>query len=703
MTNLTQGWQAYHRGSYDQALRHFGSADSESAAAGRALSLVATGRGNEAASLVRQQLQRSASPFLRTLLADVLGRQGNRSEAERILRSGPRGRQLQGFQRSLLGEQRLRQGRWDDGTDDFIAALNQRDQRTFPHVQRVVADMVDAVAARRIPRQDALRFINRIDYSTSDKTQAMNSFFASARRALNANRRVDRKGLVEPWSVGVADEDSPPSRSRSNNRARSSNRSRRPRSSGPPRRRQSNRRSSRQHAPTPVQQTNGGQSRRSSSRVEVADEMQRRLTERPSQAPKKPDLLMEAKQRDMTDYMQRDRRRNEDLQALVAAVSPPSWPSEQEEAIDFIEPIGFAPRAIIRGSQAIETANFRITGGDISVQVTLERCMHNLLAAALATKPITLPLELPSIARLEFNLLDDFLSAMPGLDELYRKEHNVSDQIPLAIGKFIGECIVQSYGGVWDYDQQPEKSVIHLGDHILDPIGLAEKFLDADDFDSVTLREVIHEAEVAVDTSTTIPSFADYLDPTSGLEKEGLAMSLAELWVDYRFVVPDQILPDVAASLQVVEQTPKFVVFTIGSAYAPEVISKYVDGSVDEQGRIALGYLRDTGEFLLLPSRKHFARFMVEGRLDLGRKTAQAVSRLLDRFFRPGWVVATSSSEADQIKRKFGDESYKPPAFRSESGQMDLRVHAVDEKRKRRVIHVQFRPGEVDPYEVRVR
>ncbi len=708
MTTLSQGWAAYHRGSYDQALRHFESADGELAVAGHALTLLAMGRGREATAAAEQARQRNSSRFLTGVLADVKGRQGSRGEAEKLLVNSSSNTDLTGFYRSLLGEQRLRQGKWDLGTNDFIAALNRRDERTFPHVKRVVADMVDAVAARRIPRPDAVKFINRIDYSASDKTPEMNAFFASARRAINSNQRMDRSGLVEPWSVGAglaAPSTAPPGSrpSTTQQSRRPQNQNQRRRRNAPASRPPTQRRSSSPPAPRSAPPQRSRQSRRANSQQRRQNEMQRRLSQRADDSSSKHDLLMQADRKNLTAYMNQARRENECLQELVEEMPPPMWPSEQKNSIDFIKPIGFSRKAILPGSSSISTANFRITGGDIGVEVTLERCMHNLIAAAQEAAPTTLPLDLPSIPRMELNLLDDFLKAMPDLDRLYSQEHQVDDPQTLAVGKFIGECIIQSYGGVWDHRVPPQKSTIFIGDHELDPIGMAEKFLTTQDFDSVSLRDLIHQAEKAVYTSTAMPNFTPYIDSTTGLEGEGLVMGLSELWVGYRFVMPDTKLPAVAESLKIQSTTPNFVAFQLGAQFVPSVIADHVDGSTDSEGRIGMAYLRDTGEFLILPSRKHFCRFLESGKVKIARENVPAVAQLLDTYFRPGWTVVVNRELADRVNRKISGAEVTPPGLREKDGKIDLRVHAIDQRGKSRIIQLSNRPKGTPPFTLKLR
>ncbi len=704
MTDLNQAWQTYHQGDYSQAARLFEQGSTEESLIGRALSLHKEGRSDEAIDLVTERVRQHPSTQLQAFLADLKGRMRNRAEAERALTRIVSQNDDDGFYRSLLGEQRIRQGKWKQGTDDFITAINTSGDRAFPHVKLVVADMVDAIMARRISRQQGMKFVNRIDYSVSNKTDEMDQFFARARRDVNANRRMERDGFQEPWAVLLAGSPQhPPARPPSPDRP--APKPSRPPESSPPQsrsdRRKRSKSSARRDRNRPQRQSKERRSPSSDHRRRKG-ENQRRLAKRPKAGDPARQPAMDARQIDMTAVMQRERQRNEELQDLVAQIDPPIWPSQFEESIDVIQPIGFSDRALLPGSQDIETSNFRITQGAIGVEITLERCMHNLVAAASSASPTTLPLTKESIPRLELNLLDDFLEAMPRLDELYRDETQVEDDWPLAVGKFIGECIVQSYGGVWEHRTPIQDSIIHLGDHTLDPIGLAQKFLSARSFDAVSLRSLIDDADDAVSTSTAFPRFANYIDPTSGMETEALVMNLAELWVGYRFVLPDTALPDVVDSIELVENTDHYILFALDTDFVPSSIIEEHDAAVDTSRRVNMGYIRDSGEFLLLGSRKHFCRFLEASHIVLRNDTASAIAAHIRDQFRPAWNVITDRKSAKKWQEKYGTSDLHPPAIRKNRGETVLRLHAVDTSNSIRKINLGYRPTQTPPYRMAI-
>lgn len=724
MSNVLPGWRLYHQGRYEDALHLFAAHQNLEATAGTALSLLAQGRGTEALAQLERASRNQRNPLFSALRADLIGRNGDRQEAEQLLDQALRQHPSNGFFFALRGEQRIRQGNWDAGTQDFINAMEHRNDLTFPQFQRVIADMVDAVAARRIPASNAMRFINRVDYSSAQKPQPMNFFFAEARRALTATRRIERDGIVEPWSLlnqGVPTAtapSNPPVPSPPSTPVPPHSPGSRP-TEPPSARSPAQERRQRQEERRQRSQQSQEQRRSQEQRNQT---IQQTLAQRPAQ--RSPGTTgLEAKLPNMTAgpivdvdagdaflaavdelavrtalkaVLREEFARNESLQDLVAAIPAQVWPSELEISIDNVDPIGFSSEPILRGSSKISNSNFRITGGDIRVQITLERCMQNLLAATHSLKPVNLPLVPLSIYRLELNLQDDFHKSMPTLEALYHEETQVQNEHQLAIGKFIGACIVQSYGGIWRYENPPEESAVFLGAHRLDPMALARDFLSTTSFDEVDFSTIIHEAEQAVRTSISLPTFREHIDPTPGLEKEALAMSLAELWIDYRFNLSETDIQAIAPSISVLGIRPRMILFSIDANYVPSNIIKSIGGSHTHSGKTVMAYGRRTGDFLILPSAKHFSRMLELIGLPLTRPHLDTMA-MLASFFRPGWTVVHS----DEIRHEVSaGAQVKLPAFRERNRETALRLSALDQNGRSRTIVINYRPDRLMPYEI---
>lgn len=710
-----QGWQAYHQGQFDRALTQFDAAQGPEALIGTTLTLLAMGRGSEAMGLAQSAAQQHDSFTLEILVADLVGRQGGRADAERRLIKAVSQYPQDGFLRSLLGEQRIRQGKWEHGTEDFIAAMSLRDPRATAHTQRVIVDMVDAVAARRIPKEDGMRFINRIDYSIAKKPQELSFFFAAARRSINANERLDRSRLLEPWSLhgqggsggGSAARPAAPQRSAAPSPSPSSMgksvpsaRSREPRGS------MGTQRPTPQPVRTPARKTSPQNQRQAatSKKPQLAQhtphahdsQLRERLARR-----EPPQPLIGAAQKNMSAVLRHERDLNEALQDLVADVAPPVWPSQLQTPIDDIPSIGSSRDAILPGSQSINSRVFCLTGGDIQVQITLERCMHNLMAAAHSVKPTILPFIPASIARVAINLLDDFIDAMPELSSLYQEEFTVENPQLLGLGAFLGECIVQTYGAVWHYEDPPEQSKVHLGSQVLDPMGFAREFFESADFEAVSLRSLVTQADQAVKTSTALATFVDHIDPTPGLEKEALLMSLATLWVDYRFVLAETEIQPIAATIKLFDsiEVEGIIPFGIGAQFIPSAIQSAVEGSVDMSGRARMAYVRDNGEFLILASRKHFQRFLEITDVDLSQASAGQFSSWMQDLFRPGWTFLPNPKAVAKARQRFKTDVFQAPHLRQERGSMELTVDAITASGSPRRLRLRHDPAdELSPF-----
>ncbi|RAL21733.1 hypothetical protein DL240_12835 [Lujinxingia litoralis] len=649
MSQTLAGWRAYSSGDYREAFSHFGDAPtSPESIAGLALSVLALGQGTDALLLVEQSAQQFPSPEFQVLLGDLTGRTGDRSGAERILQRLIQNYPDQVLGLSLLGEQRIRQGRWDEGTQNFIDALATSDLRATLHVQRVIRDLVDAVAARRIPQEAALRFVNRIDYSVPKKVAELNRFFAAARRAINNHQRMEPVELPEPWSQNASEvahqaEASP----------RAESPSPRPPDRDRPVRTAQHNLKSRASGPRPVPQ-------------ETTDTTPAQKRARRTRRPQRPEPIIAANLTDMGRVMREERHANEALQENVPTAIPPAWPSELEEPIDTIPAVEIPRGSIFGGSDSIRTQAFKLTEGDIGVEITLERCMHNMLASIQSIGDVTVPFNLQALRQLELNLLDDIFARMPSLSALYRDETAVNDQRPLAVGKFLGDCIAQAFGGVWHYKQPPEASTMSVGQQKLDPLGVATSILAAEHFDEVGFAHLIRQAEAGVGTGTAMVARHFYVDPTPGLDGEALSMKLAELWAAYRFVLPVIQINEIADSLRVLSTHPAFIVMSLSREYISEnFLTQVGPGALGSDQRVALAYVRQTGEFLLLSSARHFARLLEVSGFSLTEASLATVLPWLQRLFRPGWRLVENQEVAERARARIGHPQIGAPQLHS--------------------------------------
>lgn len=704
MSQTHAGWRAYHQGDYRKALELFDAADDwPNALAGLALSILALGQGSDALLLVEQNARERRDTEVNVLLADLTGRTGDRAGAERILNKIIEAAPDHALARSLLAEQCIRQGRWDHGTETFIDALASADPRASLHLKRVILDLIDAVAARRIPQAEAMRFINRVDYSIPNKDPSFNQFFGSARRAVNAQQRIDDIARTEPWSYseGSARVIAPSVASPAS--ARPPAVSARPApgnapapaaaDSSPPRAPKISQR------PAPAQRSPAPEAPRASG-ARARERRAEAKLRRQAIADERSDL-MDSGLTTMSRALRQERDANETLQQDVPEARPPAWPSEVQEPIDTIKPISsMAGSAVYGRNHTIRTGTFKLTSGDIRVEITLERCMHNMLASIQSIGDVTVHFNLQALRQLELNLLDDIFASMPELSALYRDETAVDDQRSLALGKFLGDCIAQAFGGVWDYSQPPRSSTMSVGQQQLDPMGVAYKIIEADHFDAIGFEQLIRQAEVGSNTSTAIIARHFFVDPTPGLEGEALHMMLAELWVAYRYVLGAILINDVANTLKAHSIHDDFIVFTMDRQFVPEAfVAQAGPGAFSNEERAALAYVRHTGEFLLLGSARHFGRFLEITGFQLSESSLSSLLPWLQRLFRPGWRLVESEEIARRAVERTGMNAIREPRINRLGQKTVLHLNFLDRTAAHR-LSLSHDPDALAPYEV---
>ncbi|MFU8804586.1 MAG: tetratricopeptide repeat protein [Bradymonadaceae bacterium] len=658
MATVEEGWQALNRGNYDQAEQVFSgqlrsNPNSVPALTGLGRTLVLRGRHAEAQTVVQQAMSLGQTPELDALMGEIAGRQGRREEAERLLNRAVSRRPEVAYYWAVLAEQRLRQGRWKEGTDTYLRALSDdADGRAFRQLQELLTDMVDAVIAGRIPENDALRFVNQLDYTIPNRTPQMSPFFGLARRSINSRQAMPR---LDSNSTSPQPGSNPPRAPQiqqnqpQNNRAQQSQ----PRQ-GPTR---SSNRQNRNETARPVRpvappsRTQIPASTKSANRQHQA---------RQSQAQR--ELRAQAGAVRMVELLQQERVLNEALQDNVPKAIPPIWPSLAQNPIDEVPPIQLSPKNILGNQSGIRTNDFRITAGDIVVEIVLERCLHNLIAATAATKASTLTFTPEEILRMELSCRDGLFDHMPGLEGLYREEVSVENQRLIAFGEFMGDCLVRTFGAVWRYDHPPQESTLFLGNQVLKPFELLQRwFTDPED---VHLETIIDEAREALSKSSAMPNFMDYIDPTPGLEGPALKSMLAELWTSYRFSLPETAYTDIAASIEIVHQTPEYVLFKVSKDWVPDFGLGQKGAAIDKEGKVAMGYVRKSGQFLLLGSRKHFAQFAGLNLKELTQANATETLQLVQQCFCPSWRMISSQTMAQEASSRLGNAEIVTPKLR---------------------------------------
>jgi hypothetical protein len=411
-------------------------------------------------------------------------------------------------------------------------------------------------------------------------------------------------------------------------------------------------------------------------------------------------MVAHATQQRMLEALKQERALNEDLQRGVPEAVPPDWPSLTEQAIDDIAPIGFSTRNILGNESGIRTQDFRLTGGDIVVEIVLERCLYNLIAATLATKPTTIAFTPGEIGRMELNCRDGLFDHMPPLEALYREEVSVENQRLLALGEFVGDCLVRTFGAVWQYAHPPQRSTLFLGNEALDPFGQVAKWMA--DPEQTHFEELIFRARQALLKSSAMPNHIDVIDPTPGLEGSALTTMLAELWTAYRFSLAETAYTELASTIEVVHQTAQTVLFTIDKSWVPAFGLGREQSAVNREDKVSMAYVRGSGQFLLLGSPKHFGKFAGLSVGALNQQTQASLIALVQNHFCPRWQVISTPTLAQQARQRLNSQEIAEPTLRGSGHGQILDLWAVAGRRAVRMT-LQHTPEQPTPWQFTVR
>ncbi|MGM0558618.1 MAG: tetratricopeptide repeat protein [Myxococcota bacterium] len=637
--SLNSGWDALAQGDIDRAQRIFNQHLEEGPHGGevyRGLMRVEAARGNlqQAQTYGERAVEIDDTAVNLTSLADILGRQGKRVEAERLLEHAVQLDSSDPYARALLGEQRIRQGRWEEGTQDYIDALSSDPkQEAFGQFKIVIADMVDAMNQGRIPAEQAQKFINQVDYSVPKSGPDMQSFFGRVRRAIHSGRSMQIQGgrSRDEHSYGKSGSD-----------GRRSGAS----ASAPPPRQASR--------PQPMQQhARGGRENHSQRRRQPAKgrgASSGSPSSSQSRASSSSDRNLDANQKDLVAVIKRDRMKNRELLSNLPDMPPPAWPSKAGyDSIDDVPAISMDRGAIFGNSTGIDTRDFSVTSGDLLTEIFLERCLRNLLVATQQNKATTIQLRPESFVQMEINCRDGLLGKMRPLSPIYDDRDGFEDFRRLAVGMFIGECIVRTFDGKWNFEVSPEQSYLEVGTVLLEPFELIQRWMSADDKDEVFLEQLARKADRASRESTSMTLKQTYIDPTRELQDQALASKLAETWANYLFSITDASFSDVAKTLEPLEVTDTVIVFAIAGKWAPEYAKGRGGEATLPDGRVVISYLRETGEFLPMASRKSVARLLEATIGELDGQTAGDALEVVARYFRPTWQMASNSESAQEI------------------------------------------------------
>lgn len=525
------------------------------------------------------------NPMGYTILADAVGRRGQRAQAERIAEAALANNPRSGLLRAVLGEQRVRQAKWEAGTADFVEALRLEERALVRrHLWRVLRALIDGYNADKIPRQRASDFIAAlIPYASSD--HHLTAQLDAARQALHRGSRL-------PAAEPVAAPSSPPVASQPP----------RPRPTAPRQQRIST------HNPAPLPSL-----------------------QEPPPTPMVPGGRIDRGSLNALNMlMKRDRELNEELQAGVQSLGLPTWPSNRAEKLDTIE--GMRPQLLAIDQAEFQREHLNVTNGSVATEILVERTLQALLT------PDTYGRNIPAfdtrgLTQLETALWSGALDRMTPVSAVYVSETKQCSQEVLALGAFLGACVIAPAVATWSFARTPTDSTIETATGVLRPFDYAEAWVTAQDKDDVSLQEFLAEAQRLTGEEPPVLVLADM---TENLKGAALSMRLAELWANFWNAPPDVAQQSIAETIRPLLHTEKLVIFAIAREFAPQ---RFANGPSSE---IALAYVRHTGEFLTLESRKHFARLIGEHFGRLTPQHAANIAELLTVVHAPGGKLVST-------------------------------------------------------------
>jgi tetratricopeptide (TPR) repeat protein len=540
-----QAWEALKSGDRAQAALGFISVlehDNQdySALLGLARVYILQRRLDDASKLAQAAANIQQSVDLQILQAELLGGLGDRRKAiellGRILSMNPDHPLAQ----AVLAEQQLRMGFWDGGTKLMTRALTTEPSGLpFLQLQKICADMSEAVAAGKVSAEEATRFINRLDSALPRTQNHISAFLASMRRALSSGQALDLTQL--PAQARAA---SP--------------------SANAPRPQQAPGRPA-QPAPRP------------SPSAPVAA---------------RPPSVPSGRAGDFMRAMIESRAQNKVLQQMIEPLPPASWPSAHTESIDTIPRLESQSISISELFKINQRQKLRITNGSIIAEIYLERARHALeiVQRGPIGQPVTYaPTEL---SRLEINMLDGMIQQLPEVVTADLGVEITTKPALAGLGALIGECLVRRFGGTWLYDKSPERSAVLIGDAKLDPFAVAQRWLQSGSSEESGLIELIAQARAAVPrTGTLLRDGEEHIDLTAGLSGRLLDVRLAEQWALYRNANARAAISEIADDVQVLADQPHVIVLSLSGKWLPA-------GAKLTDGRAPLVYIRATGEFL---------------------------------------------------------------------------------------------------------
>lgn len=544
------------------------------------------------------------------MYGEVLGANSKRKEAEDWLTRALQMEPKNGWIRAVLGEQRVRRGRWAEGTADLIASMSgEGREEAFGHIAHVILDLAAAVASGKVKGDEALKLINQVDSNIAGKTAAMSRFMASARRAVSTQNSVSHEDIPViryPGSTHV------PETSGTHSQAAATKKEKRVIDAPKPRKN-----------PAQGHSVHDGMNSAEMDRDAIRPAIQN--------APPLAKLMME------------DRVANEALQKSIADIGLPAWPSKHNS----LDPIpSVRPQLLNYSQDVLKRSDMQMTRGSIVSEILISRGVEALLAAVVQGAARQPDYDLLGLAQIEMRCLDTALEAVAKIADAYNLEDTEVDHATLAIGAFLGTVATRMTPAVWELQRDVLDSQVVLGDQKMQPFRAAKEWLAAPDKDDAYMDYPIRRMMAATGVS---PEPRRQVDTTADLKENALKLRLAEIWMGYfaRVALASQV--DVADGIQVIDVGRSVVTFGIQERWVPAVGTGPRKMALLADGLVPMAYVRETGEFLLLGTRQHFSRFLRHVVPTLTAETGTTCMEYFLKYHRPGATIVSQGDKAPRL------------------------------------------------------
>ena len=369
----------------------------------------------------------------RTTLADVVGRRGRRAEAEEMASSAINANPDSGRLRVVLGEQRIRQGKWDLGTQDIIDALSLDERPAVRvHLHRLLHELSRGCQAQKVSPDQAITFIDRVTDAAPRNDGELIDILLTARRQIQSGNVLPPLSSSRVLASLVPGDAAEPPRKRTKT------------------------------VPPPVPA-----SAREAARIK-------------RQQPK------------LVAIMQRDRAMNEQLQQGLDGLGDPIWPSDRGDALDTIPTMAPSPLAIDR--EEFQREHLNVTSGSVATEIVIERALQSLLNAISDTTANAPSFDEFGLGQLEIALWDGAFAHMAPIPDVYVGEHRDLELRVLGLGAFMGACVIMPGSATWSFEKVPERSTIETAGPELEPFRTARAWFE-DDGEDVFLEGFLRLAE----------------------------------------------------------------------------------------------------------------------------------------------------------------------------------------------------------------